>query len=127
MLITVELLLSDNLRRSLLTVGELDAGTLPGLEAMIGRYAGKYATIPPGMWYRRWQGRRWLTRSVPGPEFFLFLSRWREVPEVRVFLENHSRFVLASLQAIPEAFCNVWINQPEEPELAGCVKHPSSG
>ncbi|HIB1583245.1 TPA: hypothetical protein ACWV6E_005860, partial [Salmonella enterica subsp. enterica serovar Muenchen] len=70
MLITVELLLTDNLRRSLLTLGALDLSPLPGLEAFIECYTERFATIPPGMWYRQYQGQRWLTRSLPGPAFF---------------------------------------------------------
>lgn len=41
MLITVELLLADNLRRSLLTLGELDLSPLPGLERVIECYTEK--------------------------------------------------------------------------------------
>lgn len=70
MLITVELLLADNLRRSLLTIGELDISPLPGLEAVTECYAERFATIPSGMWYRQYRGQRWLTRSLPGPAFF---------------------------------------------------------
>lgn len=70
MLITVELLLADNPRRSLLTIGALDINLLPGLEAVIECYTERFATIPPGMWYRQYRGQRWLTRSLPGPAFF---------------------------------------------------------
>lgn len=119
MLITVELLLADNLRRSLLTLGELDTSLLPGLEAVIACYTERFATIPPGMWYREYQGQRWLTRSLPGLAFFLFLSRWRNIPEVRRFLESHERFVFASRQSVREARCSVWIHQSEEPEAGG--------
>lgn len=88
MLITVELLLTDNLRRSLLTLGEPDLSSLPGLERVIECYTERFATLPPGMWYRQYQGQRWLTRSLPGSAFFLFLRRWRNIPEVRCFLEK---------------------------------------
>lgn len=47
MLITVELLLADNLRRSLLTVGKLDISTQPRLETVIACYTERFATIPP--------------------------------------------------------------------------------
>lgn len=100
MLITVELLLADNLRHSLLTVGELDISTQPRLERVVECYTERFATLPPGMWYRQYQGRRWLTRSLPGPAFFMFLSRWRNIPEVRCFLESHERFVFASRQSV---------------------------
>lgn len=70
MLITVELLPADNLRRSLLTLGEPDLSPLPGLERVIECYTERFATLPPGMWYRQYQGQRWLTRSLPGPAFF---------------------------------------------------------
>lgn len=72
MLITVELLLADNPRRSLLTIGEMDISSLPGVEAVTECYTERFATIPPGMWYRYYQGRRWRTRSIPGPAFFCF-------------------------------------------------------
>lgn len=114
MLITVELLLADNLRHSLLTLGALDFSPLPGLERVVECYTERFATLPPGMWYRQYQGRRWLTRSLPGPAFFLFLSRWRNIPEVRCFLESHERFVFASRQSVTEARCNVWVHQPED-------------
>lgn len=71
MLITVELLLADNLRHSLLTVGELDISTQPRLERVVECYTERFATLPPGMWYRQYQGRRWLTRSLPGPAFYV--------------------------------------------------------
>ncbi|EIG1925721.1 hypothetical protein ACFDWB_003789 [Salmonella enterica] len=122
MLITVELLLADNLRRSLLTVGELDISTPPGLEAIIACYTERFATIPPGMWYREYQGQRWLTRSLPGPAFFLFLSRCRNIPAVRCFLESHEQFIFASRQSVREARCNVWIHQPEEPDTAWHIR-----
>lgn len=112
MLITVELLLADNLRRSLLTIGEMDISSLPGLEAVTKCYTERFATIPPSMWYRYCQGRWWRTRSIPGLDFFLFLRRWRNIPEVRGFLENHGRFVFASQPSVREARCSVWINQP---------------
>lgn len=70
MLITVELLLADNLRHSLLTLGALDLSPLPGLERVVECYTERFATLPPGMWYRQYQGQRWLTRSLPGPAFF---------------------------------------------------------
>lgn len=38
MLITVELLLADNLRHSLLTLGALDFSLLPGLERVVECY-----------------------------------------------------------------------------------------
>ncbi|EAA2982572.1 hypothetical protein DNY73_13550 [Salmonella enterica subsp. diarizonae] len=114
MLITVELLMSDNLRRSLLTIGELDISLQPGLQTVIEFYTERFATIPPGMWYRYYQGQHWLTRSLPGPVFFLFLSRWQNVPEVGFFLGCHSQFVLASYKSVREAHCNVWINQPAD-------------
>ncbi|EAR6709545.1 hypothetical protein EWN99_23020 [Salmonella enterica] len=116
MLITVELLLADNPRRSLLTIGELDISLLPGLEAVIECYTERFATIPPGMWYRQYQGQCWLTRSLPGPAFFLFFSRWRNIPEVRHFLESHGQFVHASHKSVREARCDVWINQPADEE-----------
>ncbi|ENU5441509.1 hypothetical protein ACE3YI_000794 [Salmonella enterica] len=47
MLITVELLMSDNLRRSLLTIGELDISLQPGLQTVIECYTERFATIPP--------------------------------------------------------------------------------
>lgn len=111
MLITVELLLTDNLRRSLLTLGELDLSPLPGLERVIECYTERFATLPPGMWYRQYQGQRCLTRSLPGLAFFLFLRRWRNIPEVRCFLESHERFVFASRQSVTEVRCNVWITR----------------
>lgn len=52
----------------------------------------------------------------PGAGFFLFLSRWRNIPEVRCFLESHSRFVFSSRESAPEVLCNVWIHQSEAPE-----------
>ncbi|HFJ2162826.1 TPA: hypothetical protein ACGTPM_002971 [Salmonella enterica] len=116
MLITVELLLADNPRRSLLTIGEMDISSLPEVEAVTECYTERFATIPPGMWYRYYQGRRWRTRSIPGPAFFLFLSRWRNIPEVRCFLESHNRFVFSSRESAPEVLCNVWIHQSEAPE-----------
>lgn len=116
MLITVELLFADNPRRSLLTIGKLDISLLPGLEAVTECYTERFATIPPGMWYRQYQGQRWLTRRLPGPAFFLFLSRWRNIPEVRHFLESHGQFVHASRKSVREARCDVWINQPADEE-----------
>ncbi|ECI9603633.1 TPA: hypothetical protein ACWV6Y_004731 [Salmonella enterica subsp. enterica serovar Muenchen] len=118
MLITVELLPADNQRRSLLTLGELDTRPLPGLETAIECYTERFATLPPGMWYRQYQGQRWLTRSLPGLAFFMFLSRWRNIPEVRCFLESHERFVFASRQSVTEVRCNVWIHQPEDRRLS---------
>ncbi|EAA7555436.1 hypothetical protein FHE25_22585 [Salmonella enterica] len=56
----------------------------------------------------------WLNRSLPGPAFFLFLSRWQNVPEVGCFLGCHGQFVLASYKSVREAHCNVWINQPAD-------------
>lgn len=47
MLITVELLLTDNLRRSLLTLGELDLSPLPGLERVVECYTERFAPFPP--------------------------------------------------------------------------------
>ncbi|EAY8076984.1 hypothetical protein FTZ84_03865 [Salmonella enterica] len=117
MLMTVELLPADNLRRSLLTLGELDLSPLPGLERVIECYTERFHPSP-GMWYRQYQGQRWLTRSLPGPAFFLSLRRWRNIPEVRCFLESHERFIFASRQSVTEVRCNVWIHQPEEPWTA---------
>lgn len=64
-LITVELLLADNPCRSLLTIGEMDISSLPG-GAVTECYTERFATIPPCMWYRYCQERRWRTRSIPG-------------------------------------------------------------
>lgn len=69
MLITVELLLADNPRRSLMTIEEMDISSLPGVEAVTECYTERFATIPPGMWYRYYQGQRWRIRSIPGPFF----------------------------------------------------------
>lgn len=78
--------MSDNLRRSLLTIGQPDISLQPGLQTATECYTERFATIPPGMWYRYYQGQHWLTRSLLGPAFFLFLSRWQNVPEVGCFL-----------------------------------------
>ncbi|HAT1685226.1 TPA: hypothetical protein I8Y21_006064 [Klebsiella oxytoca] len=122
MLITAELLLRDNLRASILTVGELYTDTLPELDNATGHYADRFATFPPGMWVRRYQGAQWLTRSVPGPGFILFLRAWSGLPAVKGFLEAHGQFVMSSLSAVPEVACNVWISQRREPESTRRVK-----
>lgn len=43
---TVELLPADNLRRSLLTLGELDLSPLPGLERVIECYTERFHPFP---------------------------------------------------------------------------------
>ncbi|EBY2753533.1 hypothetical protein C3N85_22645 [Salmonella enterica subsp. enterica serovar Morehead] len=126
MLITAELLLRDNLRDSMLTVAELYTDTLPGLDSATGRYADQSATFPPGPWVRRYQGSEWLTRSVPGPAFVLFLKGWRGLPAVAAFLDAYGRFVMSSLQAIPDVVCNVWISQRREPVLAWRMDCPQA-
>lgn len=109
MLITLELLLCDDLRRSLFTVGSMTVERKPALENAISDYAGLYATTPPGVWVRPYKGRNWLTQSVPALPFFDFLTGWRHVPDVPRFLDAHYHFVQPSPGAMPEARVNVWI------------------
>lgn len=70
MLITVELLLADNLRRSLLTIGELDISPLPGLEAVTECYAERFATIPPRDVVQAVSGAALADPQSAGPGFF---------------------------------------------------------
>lgn len=113
MLITLELLLCDDLRRSLFTVGSMTVERKPALENAISDYAGLYATTPPGVWVRPYKGRNWLTQSVPALPFFDFLTGWRHVPDVPRFLDAHYHFVQPSPGAMPEARVNVWIGWPD--------------
>ncbi|EKO1096406.1 hypothetical protein ACOIPX_002366 [Salmonella enterica] len=113
MLITLELLLRDDLRRSLFTLGSMTVEQKPALESAISDYAGLYATTPPGVWVRSYKGRNWLTQSVPALPFFDFLSGWRHVPDVSRFLDVYYRFVQPSPGAISDARVNVWIGWPD--------------
>ncbi|ECD7244677.1 hypothetical protein LVO39_002593 [Salmonella enterica] len=123
MLITPELLLCDDLRGSLFTVGSMTVERKPALESVVSDYAGLYATTPPGVWVRPYKGRNWLTQSVPVLPFFDFLSGWRHVPDVPRFLDAHYHFVPPSPGAMAEARVNVWIGWPDgaDPVTVGAV------
>ncbi|HDP0317341.1 TPA: hypothetical protein P5S08_002470 [Salmonella enterica subsp. enterica serovar Concord] len=56
MLITVELLMRDNMCHSILTVGELLMDELPAQEPVVVHYTDKYATMPPGLQVRKHRG-----------------------------------------------------------------------
>ncbi|HIB1549530.1 TPA: hypothetical protein ACWV58_000661 [Salmonella enterica subsp. enterica serovar Muenchen] len=115
MLITLELLLCDDLRRSLFTLGSMTVEQKPALESAISDYAGLYATTPPGVWVRSYKGRNWLTQSAPGLPFFAFLADWRSVPAVAGFIDTHYRYVSARM-SIPEGRANVWVGWPDGPD-----------
>ncbi|EIU8531019.1 hypothetical protein L6315_004579 [Salmonella enterica subsp. enterica serovar Oranienburg] len=114
MLITLELLLCDDLRRSLSTVGSVEVEHKPAFESAVSDYARLYATTPPGVWLRSYHGCNWLTQSVPALPFFDFLTGWRHMPGVSPFLDVHYNFVRSAADAILEARVNVWIGWPDE-------------
>ncbi|EBW6364099.1 hypothetical protein DPU24_25580 [Salmonella enterica subsp. enterica serovar Oranienburg] len=99
MLITLELLLCDDLRHSMMTLGDLLIEQKPALENAVSDYAGLYATTPPGVWVRSYQ-------SVPALPFFDFLAGWRHVQDVHLFLDANFRYVSARM-SIPEGRANV--------------------
>ncbi|HFW4211704.1 TPA: hypothetical protein ACIBOM_004843 [Salmonella enterica subsp. enterica serovar Reading] len=115
MLITLELLLCDDLRHSMMTLGDLLIEQKPALENAVSDYAGLYATTPPGVWVRSYQGRNWLTQSVPALPFFDFLAGWRHVQDVHLFLDANFRYVSARM-SVPEGRANVWIGWPDGPD-----------
>jgi len=116
MLLTLELMLTHDPKRSLLTVGELNIGYGPELIEAIDGYVGKHAMTPPGVWMRKYNGLHYLTQSVPALPFFNFLRPWASVPIVGEFLAKNYSFVLPSPDAAPEACFNVWVNRLDEPE-----------
>lgn len=115
MLITLELLLCTDLRRSMLTVGELQIGYGPELMKAIHDFAEQQATTPPGVWVRSYKSRNYLTQSAPGLPFFTFLADWRSVPAVAGFIDTHYRYVSARM-SIPEGRANVWVGWPDGPD-----------
>ncbi|STV21901.1 Uncharacterised protein [Klebsiella pneumoniae subsp. ozaenae] len=66
MLLTLELMLCTDLKRSLATLGELHIGYGPELIEAIGNYVEKNATTPPGLWVRDYKGQQYLTQECSG-------------------------------------------------------------
>ncbi|EOV0284145.1 hypothetical protein ACOIP5_003087 [Salmonella enterica] len=52
---------------------------------------------------------------MPGLPFFDFMTDWRSVPAVSVFLDTHYQYVNTSM-AIIEGRANVWIVCPDVPD-----------
>ncbi|STV29985.1 hypothetical protein [Klebsiella pneumoniae] len=114
MLLTLELMLCTDLKRSLATLGELHIGYGPELIEAIGNYVEKNATTPPGLWVRDYKGQQYLTQSVPALPFFMFLRRWETVPIVGEFLGKNFQYVMSSTMR-SEACFSVWIGHLDDP------------
>ncbi|EGX3499182.1 TPA: hypothetical protein ACF67X_004322 [Salmonella enterica] len=115
MLITLELLLCSDLRRSLLTLGCMTVEQKPALERAISDYTDLYATTPPGVWVRDYKSRSYLTQSVPALPFFQFLMDWRHIHDVPRFIDAHSRHI-KPMKDSPGMCVNVWIGWPDGPD-----------
>lgn len=116
MLLTLELMLFTNPKKTLLTLGELNISYGPELIEAIDKYVAQHATTPPGLWVRLYKGQHYLTQSVPALSFFNFLSLYEKVPIVGEFIEKNHHYVLPSKNVASEATFNVWIGRLDEPE-----------
>ncbi|EAM2672963.1 hypothetical protein ABGY98_002830 [Salmonella enterica] len=115
MLITLEILFCTDLRRSLLTVGNVTIENMPTMECAITEFTERNATTPPGAWVRQYKGRNWLTRSVPAQPFRRFLEEWHTVPGVARFLSETTGYTRAC-GVIPGTVVSVWIGWPDDPD-----------
>ncbi|HDL7750906.1 TPA: hypothetical protein PXP51_003308 [Yersinia enterocolitica] len=116
MLLTLEMMWSHDLKRTLLTIDELNIAYGPELIEAINHYTAKSALTPPGLWTRKYKSQHYLTQSVEALPFFMFLKTYQLVPIVGEFLEKNFKFVMPSEETHPDARINVWIGTPTESE-----------
>ncbi|EMX8410959.1 TPA: hypothetical protein ACJHGT_004593 [Yersinia enterocolitica] len=116
MLLTLEMMWSHDLKRTMLTLDELDITYGPELIEAINNYTAKSALTPPGLWTRKYKNHHYLTQSVEALPFFMFLKTYELVPVVGEFLGKNFKFVWPSADNHPDASFNVWIGTPTESE-----------
>lgn len=116
MLLTLEMVLSHDLKRTMLTLDELNITYGPELIEAINNYTTKRALTPPGLWTRKYKSQHYLTQSVEALPFFMFLKTYQLVPIVGEFLEKNFKFVIPSEETHPDARINVWVGTPTESE-----------
>ncbi|HDL6748392.1 TPA: hypothetical protein PXJ82_004123 [Yersinia enterocolitica] len=112
MLLTLELILLQDPKRTLCTVGEVNISYGPELKEAINGYLMQNASTPPGIWTREYKGQQYITQSVPSLPFFLFLKSYELVPIIGEFLAKNFDFAQPSKCTHPDASFNAWVSMP---------------